>query len=242
MNMLAMNKHDSYVQNGNGHALNWWRGCDEEERNLSGGVILAASSGVLIDFLLTPFLTHTYTDTHFFDDTNGLSCWGHRLLSNCSCGVLSRSIKSTLCKLLDCSPPGSSVHGMVQARILEQIAISFSGASSPCSDWTCASCISYFAGRFFTCWAIREAPKSSQQDIPAQAWSLKCPWSTEALLLVPFDLVTLTALFGNLQHMSFRPHSPSPSKEQCNPVPTGFDLELCITDFAAVGFWAWLRR
>lgn len=79
--MLAMNKHDSYVQNGNGHALNWWRGCEEEERNLSGGVILAASSGVLIDFfLLTPFLTHTYTDTHFFDDTNGLSCCGHRLL------------------------------------------------------------------------------------------------------------------------------------------------------------------
>lgn len=72
--MLAMNKHDSYVQNGNGHALNWWRGCEEEERNLSGGVILAASSGVLIDFLLTPFLTHTYTDTHFFDVTNGLSC------------------------------------------------------------------------------------------------------------------------------------------------------------------------
>ena len=112
--MLAMNKRDSYVQNGNGHALNWWRGCEEEERNLSGGVILAASSGVLTDFfLLIPFLTHIYTDTHFFDK-NGLSCRGHQLLYLC---VLSLSIKSTLCNLLDCSPPGSSVHGIVQARI-----------------------------------------------------------------------------------------------------------------------------
>ena len=36
----------------------------------------------------------------------------------------------TLCNAMDCSPPGSSVHGILQARILEWVAISFSRGSS----------------------------------------------------------------------------------------------------------------
>ena len=36
----------------------------------------------------------------------------------------------TLCDPMDCSPPGSSVHGIFQARILEWVAIPFSGGSS----------------------------------------------------------------------------------------------------------------
>ena len=47
----------------------------------------------------------------------------------------------------DYSPPGSSVHGISQARILEQVAISFSRGSFPPRDRTHVSCI---AGRFFT--------------------------------------------------------------------------------------------
>ena len=46
-----------------------------------------------------------------------------------------------------CSPPGSSVHGVLQARILEWVAIPFSRRSSPPRDQTQVSCI---AGRFFT--------------------------------------------------------------------------------------------
>ena len=42
---------------------------------------------------------------------------------------------------MDCSPPGSSVHGISQARILEWVAISFSRGSSQPRDWTCISCI-----------------------------------------------------------------------------------------------------
>ena len=41
----------------------------------------------------------------------------------------------TLCNLMDCSPPGSSVHGISQARILEWVAISFSRGSSRPRDW-----------------------------------------------------------------------------------------------------------
>ena len=60
----------------------------------------------------------------------------------------------TLCDPVDCSPPGSSVHGILQARILEWIAIFFSRGSSWPRDRTQVSCIS---GRCFNLWATREA-------------------------------------------------------------------------------------
>ena len=47
----------------------------------------------------------------------------------------------TFCDPVDCSPPSSSVHGILQARILEWITMpSFRGSSRP-RDWTCISCI-----------------------------------------------------------------------------------------------------
>ena len=54
---------------------------------------------------------------------------------------------------MDCSLPGSSVHGIMQARILKWIAIFFSRGSSWPRNQTQVSCI---AGRFFTNWATRE--------------------------------------------------------------------------------------
>ena len=42
----------------------------------------------------------------------------------------------TLCDPMDCSPPGSSVQGSSEARMLEWVAISFSRGSSPLRDWT----------------------------------------------------------------------------------------------------------
>ena len=47
----------------------------------------------------------------------------------------------TLCDPMNCSPPGSSVHGISQARGLEWVAISFSRGSSQPRDGTCVSCI-----------------------------------------------------------------------------------------------------
>ena len=56
----------------------------------------------------------------------------------------------TLCNTMDYSPPGSSVHGIFQASILEWVAISsFRGSSRP-RDQTCISGVSCIAGRFFT--------------------------------------------------------------------------------------------
>ena len=48
----------------------------------------------------------------------------------------------TLCNSMDCSPPGSSVHGILQARILEWVAISFSREFSWPRDRTSISCVS----------------------------------------------------------------------------------------------------
>ena len=56
---------------------------------------------------------------------------------------------------MDCSLSGFSVHGILQARILEWVAISFSERSSRPRDRTQ---VSYIAGRFFTIWATGEAP------------------------------------------------------------------------------------
>ena len=60
----------------------------------------------------------------------------------------------TLRDTMDCNTPGSSVHTILQARILEWVAILFSRESSRPRDPTQVSLI---ADRFFTIWATREA-------------------------------------------------------------------------------------
>ena len=62
----------------------------------------------------------------------------------------------TLCNPVDCSLPGSSVHGIFQAIVLEWIVISFSRGSSRPKDRTQVSCI---VDRRFTAWATREVLK-----------------------------------------------------------------------------------
>jgi len=78
----------------------------------------------------------------------------------CMCYVLCAKLLQscpTLCSPMDCSPPGSSVHAILQARILEWVAIPLSSRSSQARDRTCVSCI---AGGFFTVWATREVEHS----------------------------------------------------------------------------------
>ena len=50
------------------------------------------------------------------------------------------SLVRLFCDPMDCSLPGSSVHGIYQARILERVAISFSRGFSRPRGWTCVSC------------------------------------------------------------------------------------------------------
>ena len=70
--------------------------------------------------------------------------------------VFFRTWKITqLCPTL-CDPMDNSVHGILQARILEWVAFPFSGGSSQSRNKTQVSCI---PGGFFSSWATRETPK-----------------------------------------------------------------------------------
>ena len=78
-----------------------------------------------------------------------LSCYAHVLFC-------AKSLQSwpTLCDPMDCSPPDSSVHGILQVRILEWVAMPSSRGSFRPKDWTH---ISGIAGWFFTVWATWKA-------------------------------------------------------------------------------------
>ena len=76
--------------------------------------------------------------------------WTHLLLFYCC--LLTHSC-IWLCSPVHCSPPGSSVHGIFQARIVEWVAISFSRGSSQPRDWTC---ISYTGRQILYRWATGE--------------------------------------------------------------------------------------
>ena len=91
---------------------------------------------------------HPYTKfTKFMYKTNE-SYW----LDHYCCCLVAQSCP-TLCNPMDCSPPGSSVHGISQASSLEWFAISFFRASSTPRNWTCISCIDR---QILYHWAIRK--------------------------------------------------------------------------------------
>ena len=110
-----------------------------------------------------PFLNPAWTSgSSWF-----MYCWSMawRILSItlllCAAAAAAKSLQScpTLREPVDCSLPGSSVHGIFQAIVLEWIAISHSKGSSQPRDRTRVSCI---VDRRFTAWATREIPHTSK--------------------------------------------------------------------------------
>ena len=79
-------------------------------------------------------------------------CLFHSFWS-CFHQLLSEWVKVTQSCPSLCDPMDYTVHGILQARILEWVAFPFSRGSSQPRDWTQVSCIT---GRFFTSWATRE--------------------------------------------------------------------------------------
>ena len=71
----------------------------------------------------------------------------------------------TLCNPMDCSPPGSSVHGILQARILKWVAVLFCRGSSQSRDRTHVSYVYVLAGRFFTTSATWETHRGCISDL-----------------------------------------------------------------------------
>ena len=98
----------------------------------------------------------------------------------------------TLCDPMDCSPPGSSVHGILQAGILEWIALLSSRGSSWPRVWTQVSCGSCTAGGFFT------------TELPGKPWST---WKYIYILMLPilkFKLNVLKMIFSDLKIIIIR--------------------------------------
>ena len=76
--------------------------------------------------------------------------------SACFCALLLQ-LCLTLCNPKDCKPPGSSVHGVLQARILGWVSMPFSRGSSQLRDQIHIPCISSIIGAFFFAhWATWE--------------------------------------------------------------------------------------
>ena len=88
---------------------------------------------------------------------------------------------------MDCSLPGSSVHGIFQARVLDWVAISFSRGSSRPRDRTWVSRI---VGRRFTVWATREALKSNHLAMFANV-PLKSIFPHDALCFRDFPVAQM---------------------------------------------------
>ena len=83
---------------------------------------------------------------------------------------LAAQLCPTLCDRLDYSLPGSSVHGIFQARTLERVAISFSRGSSWPRDQADIFCVSCIAGEFFTCWSISKAQPEFKSPLFGRLW------------------------------------------------------------------------
>ena len=109
-----------------------------------GGLELSASSGCASTAESGPSKRHAPSRT-------AQTWWPGDLVTR---WVLVAQLCLTLCDPMDCSLPGSSVHGILQARILEWVAIPFSKGRSQRMDRTQVSCI---ADGFFTTGAAREA-------------------------------------------------------------------------------------
>ena len=77
---------------------------------------------------------YMYTGTHVY-----IYLYVYVCVCVCVC-VLSHFSCVRLCNPMDCSPPGSSLHGILQARMLEWVAISFSRENSRPRDQTRVSC------------------------------------------------------------------------------------------------------
>ena len=98
---------------------------------------------------------------------------------------------TTLCDLMDCSLPGSSIHGIFQARVLEWVAISFSRGSSRPRD---RSRVSLVAGQWFTA-LLSEPPGKVACELSAIVWHF------EHCLALPFFRVGMkTNLFQSYGH------------------------------------------
>ena len=120
--------------------------------------------------------------------------------SSCVCVRLFAQLCPTLCDPVDCSLPASSAHRILQARILEWVAMHISSGSSRSGDGTVSLMSPALAGGFFTTWASlvaqmvkclptmqetqvqslgREDPLEKEMAIHSSILAWRIPWTEE---------------------------------------------------------------
>ena len=120
---------------------------------------------------------------------------------------------------MDCSPPGFSVHGIIQARILEWVAISSPKVFSRPRDRTCISASSALAGGFFTT-ATSGKPLESGRNTQDQVHKPSAPWASEQAVCSH-----LTRLVSWDTRKMISPHDPW-------PYHLSFPAQVCLALYA----------
>ena len=104
--------------------------------------------------------------------------------------------QSCLWDPMDCKPPGSPVHGILQARILEWIVISFSRGSSQLRDQTWVSC---FAGKSFCKWVCTHTHTHTHTS--PHSWA-SLPSPIPFLWIITEDWTGLRVLYSSFHQLS----------------------------------------
>ena len=131
----------------------WW-GISPEERLLSSPHFPKSSSPSY-----HPTLSHGYI-AKFLHASCQLSAPLNPGIPNTKAVSGIKKVKAAQSCLSLCDPMDYTVHGILQARILDWVAFPFSRRSSQPRDWTQVSCIQ---GGLFTSWATRDAPWDKEE-------------------------------------------------------------------------------
>ena len=113
----------------------------------------------------------------------------------CVCVRAHIQLCTALCDPMNCSPPGSSVHGLLQARVLEWVPMPSSRGSSQPRAWTCISCINHYST-----W---EVPAHSQIVEKQLGWDL----SLRAVLTTVTTVLPATSALILFSSSCFVTHS-----------------------------------
>ena len=121
----------------------------------------------------------------------------HRTLNIVPCAVWVTEVTQSypiLCDPVDCSPPGSSIHGILQARVLEWVAISFSwGSSQPRDQTLCCIVGTYYS---FCIWVVSANSK-------LQSFSHTLPLGNHNFVLYVCESVSISEIRSFVSHFRF---------------------------------------